>query len=185
MILDRMDRLGTREQLGIGLAALALFLLVVDFAVVKPLLKRTATVRAAAAQEARRLAYCRAVVGAAPATRAEYEDVRDLVGRAASPDEAAGQMIGEIDEMAARSGVLLARRRSGEPRKFSYCEEHVMEVTEFSAQISQLLAFLYEIQRSPGMLRVTSLKFAPEKGSSVLKGSMEITKIVAPAAPGG
>jgi hypothetical protein len=123
-------------------------------------------------------------VNEAAATTAAYEKVRDLVGKASSSDEASGQMIGEVDELATQSGVMLTRRQSRNPRKFSYCEEHVLEISEFSASISQLLSFLYYVQDSPGMLRVTRLKVAPEKGSPVLKGSMEITKVVAPAAPG-
>jgi len=186
VILDRFRQLGGREQVAIAAACLAALFWMADVLVFGPLWKRTSDLKALAEVERGKLEYARTVLAGAEGTAEAYDEVREMVGRALSPDEATAQMVGEIDEIAASTGVAISRRQPRSPRKFSYCEEHALDVADFTATGGQLAAFLHGIQQSRGLLRVAYMKVSVEKGESGrLKGAMVITKLVAPENPGG
>lgn len=183
MILDRFAKLGGKEKAMIGLALLALFVLLVDFVVVRPLVGRISDVEKGVNAVAETLAYHRRVLAREKEVSGAYDGVHNQIGKISSSEEATVAMLGDVDEMAISMGVVLNRREPREPKELMFCEELAVNVGEFECEMSNLLLFLDALHKSPGMLRVTELSISPQKGQTALKGSMVITKVMAPVVP--
>ena len=179
MTLAFLSKLGARERLLLGLAGIVGLVLLADWLVVAPTAARTRALKAELDQAMGTLDYHRRVLQRQDVVSMAHEQVGDLIGRA-SADEAASLVTAEVDELALRMGVQLNRREAREPRKLSYCEEHIVDIGEFTAPLPNLVSFLHALHETPGMLRVPRLVVAPEKGTGRVKGSMVVTKVVAP-----
>ena len=179
MMLSFLSRLGASERFLLGVAGIVGLVLLADWLVATPMIARTRALEAELEQALGKLEYNRRVLQRQASVSAAHEQVGDLIGRA-STDEAASIVTAEVDELAIRMGVELNRREAREPTRLSYCEEHIVDVGEFTAALPNLVSFLHALHETPGMLRVIRLKVAPEKGTGRLKGGMVVTKVVAP-----
>jgi hypothetical protein len=188
MILGRLSRLGMRERIGVGVAAVSLFLLVEDALVVKPLVRAVRTTRSEAEECRVRLRYGREVLRREDVVEAQYRRASERVAKSPSRSEAMSRLLGEVDELAASSGLLLTRREGREPkdtRRLKFCEEYAVDVAAFESEPEALVRFLHGVAGMPGMLRVSRLDIGADKGSTKLRGSMVLTKVLQPAPSGG
>jgi len=65
-----------------------------------------------------------------------------------------------------------------------FYDEYTIEISRFESNMTQLLAFLHELRRLPGLMQAADLNVSTAKGENPLRGSMRITKIMLPAGRG-
>lgn len=181
MIAEKLDKLGIREKIGLGVAVFCVFALVVEKLVVQSLAAKYRAWEAEIKALEVTVAIDRQDLQSRDAVTREYEGLGDVLGTVTSQDEAITGLKGEIDDVARRTGVSLQSMEHREPVKMGWGEEYAVVVGSFEADIKNLLTFLYELQKSPGMLRVNKLTVNPGKNKGAVKGAMSITKVMVPA----
>jgi len=181
MIGEKLDKLGIREKIGLGLAVFCVFALVVEKLVVQSMIAKYRGWDAEIKSLSVDVAQDQKDLQSRDAVTREYDGLGDVLGTVTSQDEAITGMKGEIDDLARRTSVSLQSMEHREPVKMGWGEEYSVVVGSFEADIKNLLAFLYELQKSPGMLRVNKLTVSPGKNKGVVKGAMSITKVMVPA----
>jgi len=178
MILQKLEKLGPREKLGLAIATILVSALLADGLVIKTVANVFKELDADIENEQNGLAYNRRLEEGQPGVSAKYQAVKDLLGEAPSSAEAIDEMKGQIDELARRAGLDIVSMAHREPRKRNFCVEHSVEVGEFEGDLAKMLRFLHELRKLPGMLRVAQLSVTPDKSRGLLKGSMLITKVM-------
>ena len=181
MIADKLDKLATREKVGLALAAVCLFALIVKMLVVQAVVEKCRGWDLDIRTMEVNVANNRKDLLSKDLVTREYEAVRDLLGGAPSRAAAIAEMKGEVDDLARRTGISIQAMEHKEPVKAEETEEYAVVIGSFEADLKNLLTFLYELQKAPGMLRVNKLNVSPGKSKGAVKGAMAITKVMLPA----
>jgi len=183
MLSDVFSRLGERERTGLAMAGFFLLLMVLDWIVVPRIVAECRAADRRIEQNARRLAYCRSVMALAGAAEESYGRIANVLGKAASPEQAAADFKGQVDDVARRTGVAIQAMEHRNPAapgdaSSGACQEYFVVVGSFEAQIGSALRFLNELENSPDMIRVAKLTLAPGRDVGWVKGSVEVSKLM-------
>jgi hypothetical protein len=186
MISDKLEKLAAREKVWLVVGAIFVFALAVEKLVVQSVVEKCRGWDVAIKTLEVRVASNRKDLQSRDQVTQEYDAVRDLLGGAASTNEAIAEMTGEVNDLAKRTGISIQSMEHKEPVKADGMEEYSVVIGSFEADFKNLLAFLYELQKAPGMLRVNKLNVSPGKtegatrGAIPVKGAMSITKVMLP-----
>ncbi|MBN1557397.1 MAG: type II secretion system protein M [Lentisphaerae bacterium] len=178
MFLDRLDKLRTREKIGLLVAVLVLLGLLIDNLVVKPVLRTMARMDTAIEEAESRLAYNLGVLRWKDDVEAQYAALEGLLLPGGSEAEEADKMTAQIDRLAREAGMQVPAMGSLRPASRGACEEYAVEIKSFEADLPNLLTFLYRCRQAPGLLKVSKLALEPKRDSGLAQGSMVITKVL-------
>ncbi len=112
-----------------------------------------------------------------------YREVADLVHKVASPSLGIDAVKGQIDDLASKAGVILISQDHRKPVSAEHYQEYFIDILEFEAPETNLVAFLRMIPAAPGLLRVERLNLVPDRKRHVVKGSMLLSKVMMLAPP--
>ena len=178
MISLKLDQLGPRERIGLGIAVFCILALLIDRLVVASLLTRFRELDVQIVEAAGNVAYNRRVMKQRDEVAREYETVKGMLGETSSPAATIDAMKGEIDDLARKAGVVLFSMEHRDPEKEEFYQTFLVEVGNFEADMQSLLGFLHELRNRQGMLRVSRLSVGPKKGTELVRGSILITKVM-------
>jgi len=177
-VLDKLDKLAMREKLGISLAMICVFCLLMDQFVVKSIMRRLRQMDSAIELSGKARDYNLRLLAREKEIKAEYERIGNAISRAASSSEAIAGMKAELYDTAKQLGVTISAMNQREVRPRSFCEDYVIEITKFDADMKDLISFLYKIDTASGMTRVVRLTAAPGRTRNSVTGSMLLTKVM-------
>ena len=181
MLAERLSRLDGREKFGLLVVVLAIVLLILDWAVIRPINTRCRALDVDIERESKALAYQESVLQAGPQVDRQFTDIRERLGTAMPPAEALEVMKGEIDRLAQESEVSLIATKHRDPRHAEFYDEYALDIGDFETDEEGVARFLHAIMTAPGTFRVTRLKIAPDNTGKRVKGSMTVTKVTAAA----
>ena len=185
MALLKLDKLGARERVGLGLALVCMLVLLVDRLVVGMVAGRIQAVAAQAAAESKELDYNRGVLKTQGPIAAEYARIEALLANELSDAEAIDKIKGQVDDLARASGVELISMEHRAPLPAEGYTEYVIEIRKFEAPMDHLLDFLHDVWQTPDMMRLRKLTIAPGADDTTVEGSAIISTILIPRAHGG
>lgn len=181
MILERLKKLGTREKLGLLLAAAVMLLLVLDRLLISTVVRQYRELDHQIVVETRNARLNQEAINMEADVYRRYRQVADLVQRVESPAVGIDAMKGQIDDLAARTGVILISREHRKPEEVphapNYQHFHV-DIREFEATETNLVAFLRMVLEAPGLLRVERMNLLPDRNRGLVKGSMLVSKVM-------
>lgn len=180
MILDKLDRLESREKMGLSFALFVILAFGVDRLMVSPVTEKCRDLDLAARTASENLELNKVVLQQREQVRQEYEAVARELAAAGSPAEEIDAMKARLDELAAKNGVKFYSREQMEPRLNPLYTEYAMEVREFEASMDGLVSFLAELPTGSGMMRATRLSFTYDNARKAVKGSMLVSRLVLP-----
>ena len=181
MILDKLDKLGIREKVGLVLAMVFLAALVIDRVIVRAMAERCRELEVKIRTLEGNVIENRGIVGLRDDVVKDYESIKGTLGQVVSADETIADLKGEIDDLARRHRIELQSMSHQEPVPAGSCEQYAVVVGNFESEFRNLVGFLSETTESPGMLRVNKLSVSPGKARDWVKGSMLITKVLVAA----
>ena len=184
MALLKLDKLGARERVGLGVALACMLVLLVDRLVVGMVAGRVKAMAAQAAAESKELDYNRGVLKTQGPIAAEYARIEALLANELSDAEAIDKIKGQVDDLARASGVELISMEHRTPVPAEGYTEYVIEIRKFEAPMEHLLDFLHDVWQTPGMMRVRKLTIAPGADNSTVQGSAIISTILIPTGAG-
>ena len=175
---DKLDKLAWREKAGLAIAFFLLFCCLMDQFVIKSVVRKMNLMDTRIQQAREEQSDARCLMMREKELKAEYGRVSTALAKAVSPAEAVAAMKGEISEAAKQAGLVINAMDQREARPKTYCDEFVVEVSKFDADINSLMSFLYRVETSPGMMRVAKLNMTPGKTQNSVTGSILLAKIM-------
>lgn len=110
----------------------------------------------------------------------EYERYLPYIKRSGSDEEEAARLLGEIEALARKSSVYLVDMKPRRPRETEVYKEYAVEI-EAEGQMEPLMGFMHQVNTSPQLLRIETLRLTPTKAEAdILRASLLITKVLAP-----
>ncbi|OGV67814.1 MAG: hypothetical protein A2283_22440 [Lentisphaerae bacterium RIFOXYA12_FULL_48_11] len=177
-LLDKLDKLSPREKMMLALMTIFVFSALMDRFVVSSIMSRLAKMDSAIEQSKDDRDYALRLLSREKEAQVEYERIGSTIVKAASPAEAIAEMKSELYDAAKKSGVVINAMDQREARPKSFCDEYVVEITKFDAEMKDLIGFIYRIDSSPGMAKVVRLNIIPGKTRNSVTGSMLLTKVM-------
>ncbi len=103
--------------------------------------------------------------------------VQNLKQTHSDEEEIAG-LLSEIEKIAKSSGVFLSDIKPLPVKKIDYYKEYFVEL-QTESDISSLIDFAYQLEKSPRLLRVGKFHLVPKKEkASLLKAEISISEIL-------
>ncbi len=180
MIFGKLiEKLGTRERLGLFLAGLCLFTVLVDRLVIQAVVDKLAELDVEIEKKENELRYSRGVLRGSESITKEYEVISQLALRATSSAKTMimDELMGQIYNLAIQAGMINPSTKHHEPVETKSYMEYSVEVVGFQADMPDLIKFLHSVQAEPGLMTVSWLTLGPGKDKQVA-GSMLLSKVV-------
>ena len=108
----------------------------------------------------------------------EYKKYTQNVKQSSSDGEEKSKLLGEIEKLARDSSVFLANIKPMPVEKVGFYKIYAVEIDAESG-ISYLVDFIYQLEKSPHLLRIKDFRLVPKKGkAAILKAHMTIREIL-------
>jgi len=177
-MISKLNKLKPREKLGLMVALLFVLSYLINQFVVRQVFVELRSLREQIEIEQKNLVFSRAALQTEDAVRRQFDEARDVLGPPVPVAKLIEVMKGDIDDMARKNGVDILSMEHREPRVVSaLIGEYFLEVSSLEGPMKSILAFLDELQRAPGLVRVTRMNLSPTRGSDRIKGSLLITRL--------
>ena len=177
MISGRLARLSVRERNWMLIAGVFVTLVVVDLLIVNPVLREIDRLSAEIEKEQRALAYTQGVKAWHAGVEQQFARAAGKLSKAVSTSEDIAEFKGEIDELARKHGLLISSMEHREPRPFAAHDEYLVAIGKFESPRRALMEFLVDLQKCPGLLRVSNMSLTSGASDEQVKGSLLITKL--------
>jgi Tfp pilus assembly protein PilO len=181
MLNDQLAKLSPRERTFLALMVVVVLAVLANWFVVRPVRSGFQDLNTEIAREKRRVDGNVAKLDPhrVQAIRAEYKRLGRRIATRSTPSEEQAQILGEVEGLARQAKLNLLGTKAREPRAQRSYEEYPMEV-DVEGDLSGVMAFLYGLQRSPQLLRITELTLTPKgrEAASAVKAVAVITRVV-------
>jgi Tfp pilus assembly protein PilO len=173
--------LSPRGSLLAIVAAIAVILVIADRLVVSPVFDKMEALDLDIRNARLELKKYHRILQQREAVEADWAEYSRKIEHKSSTREVHHQaMLAAIEELGSKSSVVLGRTTEGEVKTMDFLEEYPVNV-EVEGSVIHMVEFLHGLQVHPELLRVRtmSLLLKGKPGEMSLKGSLEVTKVLA------
>lgn len=172
------DKLSKKERIGLSMAFVFLAVAFLDRLMIAPIRNRFHRLSQEIRTSEKQLGSDLRNLNQKEFITQEYEKNLSYIKRSGSDEEEVAKILGEIESLARKSSVYLVDMKPRKPEGVDFYVEYTIEI-ETEGQMESLVNFLHQLNTSAQLLRVEKLRLNQAKaGSTVLKGSMLITKVI-------
>jgi Tfp pilus assembly protein PilO len=176
--LEFFNKLAKKEKMLMAAAAIIVTMVIIDRLVINPISEKFKRVNSDIKLSEKKLSLDLRNINNKNMIESEYKRYRNYVKRSyASDEEDVANILGEIEGLARTSSVRLVDIKPQAPRQADLYKEYAIDV-EIEGDMEQVTTFLYNLNNSAQLLRVTKLRLGlKDKETSLVKASVLVTKI--------
>jgi Tfp pilus assembly protein PilO len=169
-----------REKAGAAIAIVFVFLAFILLPIVSRVNYRVGQLNGEIKKDEKLLAEYLRYMNQKGIVTSEYQKYEKFVKKSGSDEEEQTKMLGEIEQLARKTGVSIVNMKPLAPRPVDYYKIYEVSI-EAEGGMESLVDFVYQISQSAQLLRAEKVALnLKEKGSSVVKGVFSVTKVVIP-----
>lgn len=178
MILSNLSK---RERYILYISLMVISLALLYNFLIEPLVQRWVKVNEGVIRKEMKLERNLKIISEKETVLKEYKEYAKRVKAKGSDEEEIATLLREVETVAARTSVRLTNVNKPRPVKnMKFYKLYSLEV-ELEAPIRPLTEFIYQLEKSPQILKVRQLRLSARGSqSSSLRSSMLITKILIP-----
>lgn len=171
-------RLSFRERKVLHSAIGIVLLLLVDLTVVTPIWDYYISMEDKIASEERILVRNLVNLRRKEAVEAEYQKYSSYTRPMGSDEEETANLLSEVEQLARSNQVVLVDMKPRETKALQFHKEYIAEL-DSEADMPNLVRFMYNIEGSTQLLKVSSAKLSmKEPKSDIVKARLTVTKTV-------
>jgi Tfp pilus assembly protein PilO len=172
-----LSRLGKREKYIVYATVLIVGAFLFDKLVLSSFLEKLNSMSAAINQKERELGNALQLIAQKEIIESEYEKYTKDIKQKLSNEKETAQLLSEIEKIAKETEVSLTRMKPSQVKEEEFYKEYIVQV-EAEAVISNLIDFIYKLERTSKLIRVREFRLVPkQKNSVILKMDMVIKGI--------
>lgn len=173
-----LTKISKREKIILYFTAAAVIALLFDRVVLSQVMNKINTVNREIRVQEKKLQNALYTLSQEPLIANEHKEYTPEVRQKYSDEEEKSQLNSEIVSLAKKAGVFLTDIQTRSIEKKQLYSKYTVEI-EVESKISFLADFIYQVEKSPHLLRVEKFYLTPrEKKEEVLKAEMTITGIL-------
>ena len=179
-LLGRYGKLNARERTLLFGTAVTVLFLVSDLAVVRPLWNYYISMEERTTTGEKKLVRNLLNINRKDLVEKEYEEYRRFIHPSGTDEEEIGKMLSEIEQTARNNKVVLVDMKPQESKSYDSYKEYRVSL-DAETEMANWAQFVYQLEGSDQLLRVTAVKLALKGGDTPLvKAKMMVTKLLVP-----
>ena len=172
------SRLSKREKYIIYITIVVVVAIFFDRVIARPVLKRLGELSRELTVQQKRLQHATQILSEEALITGEHDKFVQGLKQDGSEEEEVAALLSEIEKLATKSAVCLANIKPRLTESTEQYKKYIVGV-DLESEITKLVDFIYQLEKSPSLLRIKEFYLIPKKeGSDILKARMLITKIL-------
>jgi Tfp pilus assembly protein PilO len=107
----------------------------------------------------------------------EYKKFAQSIKQEQSDEETIASLLSSIEKMAKSVSVFILDMKPAVVEKAEFYKKYAVKI-EAEAKISNLTDFMYQLENSSSLLRVSEFRLTPQKKETILKINMTVTEVL-------
>ena len=145
--------------------------------VFKPVMDKLESFNGKISYEEKKLEKSMHILAQESSISSEYKKFAQSIKQEQSDEEAIAILLSGIEKMANSVSVFILDMKPNVVEKSEFYKKYSVKI-EAEAKISNLADFIYQLENSPKLLRVSDFRLTPQKKETVLKINMTVTEVL-------
>ena len=175
--MDFLSRLSKKEKRLFYITVAVVSVVFLDRVVFRPVINKLENFNGKIAVEEKKLEKSMLILKQEDAISSEYKKFAQSIKQDQSDEETISNLLSSIEKMAKSVSVFILDMKPGTVEKSEFYKKYSVKV-EAEAKINNLSDFIYQLENSPKLLRVSDFRLTPQKKETVLKISMTVTEVL-------
>ncbi|MDD5128489.1 MAG: type 4a pilus biogenesis protein PilO [Candidatus Omnitrophica bacterium] len=175
--MDFLSRLSKKERRLFYITVAVVAIVFLDRVVFKPVINKLESFNGKISLEEKKLEKSMLILAQEQAINNEYKKFAENIKQSQSEEEVIAGLLSSIEKMANSVSVFILDMKPGPVDKSEFYKKYSVKV-EAEAKINNLSDFIYQLENSPKLLRVSDFRLTPQKKETVLKVSMTVTEVL-------
>ncbi|MDD5282302.1 MAG: type 4a pilus biogenesis protein PilO [Candidatus Omnitrophica bacterium] len=175
--MEFLSRLSKKERRLFYITVAVVAIVFLERVVFKPVMNKLENFNGKISLEEKKLEKSMHILGQESAITSEYEKFAQSIKQEQSDEETLAILLSSIEKMANSVSVFILDMKPGTVEKAEFYKKYTVKI-EAEAKISNLTDFIYQLENSPKLLRVSDFRLTPQKKETVLKISMTVTEVL-------
>ncbi len=175
--MEFLSRLSKKEKRLFYITVAVISIVFLERVVFKPVINKLESFNGKISLEEKKLEKSMLILAQEQTINSEYKKFAQNIKQEQSEEEAIAGLLSSIEKMAKSVSVFILDMKPGTVEKSEFYKKYSVKV-EVEAKINNLSDFIYQLENSPKLLRVSDFRLTPQKKETVLKVSMTITEVL-------
>ena len=175
--MEFLSRLSKKEKRLFYIAATIISIVFLDRVVFRPVLNKLESFNGKISIEEKKLEKSMHILAQESTITSEYKKFAQDIKQGQSDEEAIASLLSGIEKMANSVSVFILDMKPAPVEKAEFYKKYAVKI-EAEAKISNLTDFIYQLENSPSLLRVSDFRLTPQKKETVLKINMTVTEVL-------
>jgi len=175
--MDFLSRLSKKEKRLFYITVAVVSIVFLDRVVFKPVINKLESFNGKISVEEKKLEKSMLILAQEQAITSEYKKFAENIKQEQSDEEAIAILLSYLEKMANSVSVFILDMKPAPVEKSEFYKKYAVKI-EAEAKISNLTDFIYQLENSPKLLRVSDFRLTPQKKETVLKINMTVTEVL-------
>jgi Tfp pilus assembly protein PilO len=175
--MEFLSRLSKKEKRLFYITVAVISIVFLERVVFKPVINKLESFNGKISLEEKKLEKSMLILAQEQTINSEYTKFAQNIKQEQSEEEAIAGLLSSIEKMAKSVSVFILDMKPGTVEKSEFYKKYSVKV-EVEAKINNLSDFIYQLENSPKLLRVSDFRLTPQKKETVLKVSMTVTEVL-------
>jgi len=109
--------------------------------------------------------------------RSEYNKIAQNIKQEQSDEETIAVLLSSLEKMANSVSVFVSDMKPNPVEKADFYKKYSIKI-EAEAKVSNLADFIYQLENSPKLFRISDFRLTPQKKETILKINMTVTEVL-------
>ena len=175
--MEFLSRLSKKEKRLFYITVAVVAIVFLDRVVFKPVMNKLESFNGKISLEEKKLEKSMHIITQESDITSEYKKFAQSIKQEQSDEETIAILLSSIEKMANNVSVFILDMKPAPVEKAEFYKKYAVKI-EAEAKISNLTDFIYQLENSPKLLRVSDFRLIPQKKETVLKISMTVTEVL-------
>ncbi len=175
--MEFLSRLSKKEKRLFYITVAIVGCVFFDRIVFKPVLNKLESFNGKIVLEEKKLEKSMHILSQESSITSEYKKFAEGIKQDKSDEETLASLLSSIEKMAGSVSVFILDMKPNPVEKAESYKKFSAKI-EAEAKISNLADFVYQLENSPRLLRISDFRLTPQKKEAVLKINMTVTEVL-------
>lgn len=175
--MDFLSRLSKKEKRLFYITMAVVALVLFDRVVFRPVMEKLDDLNEKISIEEKKLEKSMLIIAQDETISEEYKKFAQSIKQEQSDEEAIAGLLSSIEKMGKSVAVFIQDIKPNAVDKSEFYKKYSVKI-EAETKISNLADFIYQLENSPQLLRVSDFRLTPQKKEGLLKVNMTVTEIL-------
>lgn len=175
--MEFLSRLSKKERRLFYITVTVVAIVFLGKVVFKPVMNKLESFNGKISLEEKKLEKSMHILAQESSISSEYKKFAQGIKQEQSDEETIASLLSSIEKMANSVSVFILDMKPNPVEKSEFYKKYSVKI-EAEAKISNLTDFIYQLENSPRLLRVSDFRLTPQKKATDLKINMTVTEVL-------